>query len=377
MIRDSNPSYKITDGTTLLLAMLASERAITGDVWKQGYSNVNLNPDTELPIEVWLSKISEHLVAGGEDDRLISHGYSPTDDELMIEHGKKHLRSIKIPACYEMLTDEDKKKVMTALSLPGKEVWAPESIMHLPPALNITAGKNLSYMFKYVQAMKEAVALGVAEPSDLVPDWSKSKLQNDTLVQIRAQKKHHEPSTSDIGVCSSSDLSSFALRALPGESAENHFKRLCLARSRGGKLEEPSYIEMTNTQVRLFSPTTADLAVGTLLKEANSSKGVKMGLRRQNMIGEVEGLCRQSNTDQRIDKLEQAMQISATMEEFATLREEKKIKKAVKKAAVAVAAAKRKDAALAKKAEKEAEFETMSKLLGHPPSNGRQYKVFI
>jgi hypothetical protein len=37
--------------------MLASEANITGKTWEKGYDNVNLNPDTELPIEVWLSKL--------------------------------------------------------------------------------------------------------------------------------------------------------------------------------------------------------------------------------------------------------------------------------------------------------------------------------
>ena len=86
LIRDSVPGHTITDNFTLLLAMLASETAITGDTWRRGYSNVNLNPDTTRSIEVWLSEISPHLVASGEPDRMIQHGYSPTDDDVMMEH---------------------------------------------------------------------------------------------------------------------------------------------------------------------------------------------------------------------------------------------------------------------------------------------------
>ena len=83
-IRELKLGVKITDDHTLLLAMLASEKAITGETWKAAFSNVNLNPDTELPIEVWLSKLSEQLVASGESERLMNSGYNPTDEEVML-----------------------------------------------------------------------------------------------------------------------------------------------------------------------------------------------------------------------------------------------------------------------------------------------------
>ena len=75
---------------------LASESAVTGETWKQGYDDVNLNPNTALPIEVWLSKISEHLTAAGESSRCIAHGYSPTEDEVMDQQGLAHLKAIKV-----------------------------------------------------------------------------------------------------------------------------------------------------------------------------------------------------------------------------------------------------------------------------------------
>jgi hypothetical protein len=90
LIRESTPAHIITDNTTLLLAMLASEEAITGETWKSGYKSVNLNPDTNMGIEVWLSNINDHLVAAGEPDRLIHHGYSPTDEEVRITTLKIH-----------------------------------------------------------------------------------------------------------------------------------------------------------------------------------------------------------------------------------------------------------------------------------------------
>jgi len=67
-----------------------------------------------------------------------------------------------------------------------------------------------------------------------------------------------------------------------------------------------------------------------------------MGLRRMNLFGEVDGLCRIANTDVRIDKLMQACQISATSEALGMRRqEEAEFKKQVKQVAAAATAERR------------------------------------
>jgi hypothetical protein len=249
LIRDSIPGFKITDNHTLFLAMLASETAITGDTWKRGYSNVNLNPDTELPIEVWLSKIDAHLKASGEPHRLIQEGYSPSDEEVMLEHGKKHLRAIQIPILYEKMDEKDQRETMNLLSSPSFK-WTTVEILSAPAALKLPVNSNLADMFRFVKAMEEAVELGVAEVGDLLPDWSQEKLNNQTLVSIRSKRDHAKPSVNDIGVSRHSDLSSFSLQVLPGESATDHFRRLCLARSRGGPLCLPTSLDLQTTKLR-------------------------------------------------------------------------------------------------------------------------------
>ena len=149
-------------------------------------------------------------------------------------------------------------------------------------------------MNTFVNAMREAVELGVAETGDLVPDWSRERLKNQTLVDIRSRREHVKPTTHDIGVSRHSDLASFSLHSMPNESHTDHFKRLCLARARGGPLCVPRGldVEMTPLQFQVLSPTVGDLTVGNLLKEANTHRGAKLGLRRMNVLGEVEGLCR-------------------------------------------------------------------------------------
>jgi hypothetical protein len=173
LIRDSVPAHtSISDNFTLLLAMLASETAVTGDTWRRGYTNVNLNPDTTRGIEVWLSEISPHLIASGEPDRMIQHGYSPTNEEVMMEHGKKHLRSIKIPPLYEMMNETKQSAVMSILSSPDFK-WTSEEVRSVSdqfPTLKLLFDSNLSRLWTFLKAMQEAVELGVAETGDLVPD---------------------------------------------------------------------------------------------------------------------------------------------------------------------------------------------------------------
>jgi hypothetical protein len=75
--------------------MLASESAITSQTYINGFKNVNLHPHHMLPIEVWLSKRSEDLLAAGVVRRLIEGGYAPSDDEVLREFNKRHLRAIE------------------------------------------------------------------------------------------------------------------------------------------------------------------------------------------------------------------------------------------------------------------------------------------
>ena len=103
---------------------------------------------------------------------MIQHGYSPTDDDVMMEHGKKHLRSIKIPPLYEMMNTTNQTEVMSILSSPDFK-WLSEEVLPVSakfPILKLSFDSNLSRMNTFVNAMREAVELGVAETGDLVPD---------------------------------------------------------------------------------------------------------------------------------------------------------------------------------------------------------------
>jgi hypothetical protein len=344
----------VTDDHTLLVAMLASESAITGATYKAGYSNVNLNPDTELPIEVWLSKISEQLTAAGESSRLISSDYSPTDEEVMLEHGKAHLRAIKVPPMYAALDSASQKIVLKHFSQRAFN-WTPEAIKAAPfsTALGLTAQRHLYDLFKFVNAMREAVELGVADEGAPVPDWSLSRLRNAQLQKACEERKQPTLSSNDIGVGQDTALPSYFLGRLPGETNEDHFTRLCLHRVReDGKLKPPSFLEITDDQMSLIEPSQEDLSVGAFLKEAAESYGKKMGKRRMNFYGEVPGLCRVANTESRLAKLDQVTAITSTLD---ALLEGKK-----------ALAAENKNASAAKTKETEETRRKLASLMGLP-----------
>lgn len=69
----------------------------------------------------------------GESTRLIYHGYSPSDEEVRMEHGKIHLRAIKVPPLYEMLDDTNKKVVKDFFSHPEFK-WTSKEILSAPEA---------------------------------------------------------------------------------------------------------------------------------------------------------------------------------------------------------------------------------------------------
>lgn len=297
----------------------------------------------------------------------------------MLEHGKTHLHAITVPPLYEMLDDANKKIAMEFLAHPDFK-WTSKEILAAPEPmkpLKLTIGNNLSKMFKFVKAMQEAVELGVAEPTDLVPDWSRQRLRNTRLQSIRSKRQTATASATDIGASVNSDLESYSLRAIPGESPESHFKRLCRHRARGGPLQVPRglQIEVTPLQMQILRPSDSDLRIGNLLKEANTHYGARMGLRRMNILGEVDGLCRQANTEKRLEKIQQALQLSATAEELGRRKQGvAEFRKRSKRAAKA-AKEERKRIAQEKRDAKKKQVDDLTALLGEAPVNGKHHRA--
>jgi hypothetical protein len=370
----------ISSNDSLLLAMLSSEGSVTGQTYTNGAKAVNLHPDHMLPIEVWLSKRDEDLRAAGVNRRLIEEGYAPTDEELMREYNKRHLRAIVVPPSYEKLDENTQRLVLQTLSDPSF-TWSTSALLALPSELNplklTKGGKHLAVVHKFVLAMKEAVNLGVATVDDLTPNFA--RIHNPALEAFTARRREQAPSSTDIGASKSSDLDSYTLSRLPNESNEHFFTRLCRTRCRGAadgaKVQLPHYLdlEVTPLALKLIAPSANDVRVGQLLKEANTHIGKKVGERRLNYLGEVPGMCRQTNTKDRVDKIIQACQISSALDSLASGR--KKVIDANKrtKSLALAAVTERRRYASQKAAVKNDELDSLKFLLKAAPANGTKF----
>ena len=317
----------------LLLAMLESEKDITGGHWKEGFRNVNLNPDTTLPIEVWLSKISSHLTASGDIGRLLSHNIKMSEEEIKLEYNLRFLKSIKPPALYNALSDADKTTVMNIFRDKNGSSWDAGNLSDvfnehddlLKQKLKLDQGSHLHKLYRYIQAMDEAVNLNVASPSDVLPNLEAAKAKrNQAYVQLLAQSALVGAAKDDIGAGCSSDLSTFSIKKQVGEDSNAHFKRICWLRRLGGfKGQGPLNIEVSMEQEGkkgMIMPSEEEIALGSMLKEANKRHKKPPGA-RMNQFGELPGFCKVANTEHRLRKMEKKAVVDAFVVKLKEARE--------------------------------------------------------
>ena len=98
VVRDRPNLVKIVDQWVLLAVVMAGQNGGRGEAWTSGFRRVNLHPKFKAPIEVWLSKISDALVAAGGTEQTNENPY-----------GAQHLRLIKVPKFYADLSQDRKK----------------------------------------------------------------------------------------------------------------------------------------------------------------------------------------------------------------------------------------------------------------------------
>ena len=247
----------------------------------------------------------------------------------------------------------------------GPDPWGHESIVAAAAecphvrSLSLSTGRNLHHFYKYVTAMREAVALGGAKEGSVVPDipWALSK-RNPRLVAIRKQNKLVQASAESVGVSKHSDIESYSLAPL-GKSPLEHFEHLCRLRKlgnyTGGKTLDSLDLACAVSQSEtLIIPSDIEKRTGQMLKAANTrNKGV-CGGNRLGTFGELEGACKQSNTIDRIERLATRDRVNETMMVLAQMKVKKK-QNSVK--------------------EKQSIYDALETLLGHPPKKGHTFSA--
>jgi hypothetical protein len=254
---------------------------------------------------------------------------------------------------------------MERFSGDGPDPWGTEALIAAAAespdvrSLSLTSGKNLHYFHKYVTAMREAVALGVAEEGSVVPDipWALGK-RNPRLVAIRKQNELVQASGESVGVSKQSDIESYSLAPL-GKTPLGHFEHMCRLRKlgnyTGGNTLDSLDLAFTASQnEKLIIPSDIEKRTGQMLKAANTRSKVACGGNRLGTIGELEGSCKQSNTTGRIARLATRDRVNETMMILEQMKVEKK-----------------------QNSEKEKQFiyDALETLLGHPPKKGHKFSA--
>jgi hypothetical protein len=158
--REYTPDGIIRDQWTLLCCVLTAEKAVKVEYWEASFETCNLHPhgtggNKRMPVNAWLSKISQHVKSSGGGDGL--HPFA------------QYLTHIKVPDFYARLEPEPQRVVRDATRTNFD--WSTDAINALPADTRtvLLAGTNLFDMFKFTCSMAVAAEIGLAKLSDLLP----------------------------------------------------------------------------------------------------------------------------------------------------------------------------------------------------------------
>jgi len=318
-IRNDMTMFGIADDDALLLAMLESEKAITSEAWKKSFINVNLNPDNCMPIQVWLSKISDHLIAAGDDTRLLFHGIVLTPEEVELEYQLQQLKAIKPPNNYLNLTDEEKKMALDTVS--NEAFWEPTTFkktLQAQPALaklKLDQGTNAHQMWKFSAAMGIAIKNKLADEDAVLPSlkWAlaniKTNEQYAMLLRKRKARRDQSSTSKSIGVNIGNDLESYDMTLRPTETRLQCLDRLDQMRKRDRHdMAEHLDLTMTVAQRQKYMSSSQDIRTGNMMRDANAL-GVRGISNNMGEFGQADGHCKIANSDDRITRMEMAKRV--------------------------------------------------------------------
>jgi uncharacterized membrane protein YgcG len=307
IVRQHPGLVKSVDQYALIVIVMAGQAGGRGKAWTAGFIRVNLHPDHKIPMEVWLSNISERLVAAGGTERLLSDAYS----------AEAYLRLVKVPEFFRELVPAEQEELR---QLTHKSVFdfGPDALRTLPLkyATQFKEKRNMYHFFQYRNSMDEAVRRGIALVEDIFPASAlkRNRAQQAALPQVvLPQREQNKESMRDVGNYS------YRITGKPGLPPQKQFEAACQFRARfAGKEAVPSsYLDLAFTpdQERvIFKISARDFSIGALLDTAldfNLGKGLAQ--RKINLLGELEGMACIVNTPERQRMLHQANQLGVSL----------------------------------------------------------------
>ena len=323
-IRDRPGLLRSMDQWTLICGVMTGQNGGRGAAWTAGFKRVNLHPDHRLPIDVWLSKISQYLVAAGGCDAATKEVY-----------GLDYVRQIKVPEFFETMPVEDKRELLQLTGDEAKFAWDFEAIDTLPTKYktHLRNGKLLYQFFTFVNHRANCMERELMTPDELtfLPAISRlrSKIieQTPKLPQTEINKK----------AMVANGLHSYAMLGAPGLSTKEKWEAVLRYRARFAGNTPSSYLalEVTTLQSQtLLKMSAKELSIGSFLSSGlDINIGKKLAARKLNMLGEIEGLSCVANGEERLKRLKQAANLGSAIEEMKIAKlNYKKEKAAAKKA---------------------------------------------
>jgi hypothetical protein len=295
------------DQWALLNIVMAGQVGGRGALWEKAFIRVNLHPHHKIPIDVWLSRIQDKIVAAGGTEK----GADP--------YGIQFLKIIKVPDFLEKLTQAEQSELRELVCAADFD-WSYDKQQELPSKYRklLNSKKGIWLYFKFKNSMVTALEKGLVLPGELTPgtalDRAREAERNGApATHQMTQKEQNKINMRDVG------HSSYSRLGRPGLSQMEKFKAICLHRSRFERKDKyPSrgtdLMCTADQERRIFNITPQDATIGAMLDGVlDINLGKRHAARQINLLGEAEGVACIVNDPKRLLLLQQAATLSQSM----------------------------------------------------------------
>ena len=212
--------------------------------WTVSFKEVNLHPHFVMPFNVWMSKISEAVVAAAPG----------TDNDIELLH------HIKVPLFFRKfnMSKDHQKDLLKHCRDVGFD-WSPDCIKRLPKEYceTLESSSNLFNMFRYVNSLGTCIDKGLLSIDDVTPDHA-------LLVKPGPQKLQSARKIAREAM-SAQSFTSYKALGNQNDSKMERFKAACRHRSRFEGSTPSSYLDLciTPDQKKLVCEASPrDLSMG-------------------------------------------------------------------------------------------------------------------
>lgn len=313
----------------LLKVLACLDVYVTGDVWVRGFKAVNLHPKYMVPIEVWLSKISEHLVAA---------------EALKADEKREtKLQALQrlTPRFWKLLSIRRKKRLLRLLSRSWFEFDGKclRKLHRKYPEVKVKSS-NLWELARFAWALNDAKDAGLLPrravdpridptvPPPLEPphagkdDYSTAPVfcvkptyrpgtdANDQLFRYRVADTQQWWR----------NYARFQSIARDVHVQQSDLDKDC-ARAGHGFVSQVLDVAVSPEQLRVLRPTEFDLRLGELMKEAREHTTLQhFPRRRMNMLGEFRGEAFMANSPERLRRMRARLNIVEALRQENALK---------------------------------------------------------